>query len=194
MDRYKLAGALTGFGIEWSVRHLQAKRPRPIIQGVNGLVILSRSKKLVVGGLPLYYSGRINQGDAMQRREEWSAIVKVWGVIVLCVMAGVFLLFGNIFAETFQWDRNTESDMKDYQVFACFTPNCVLVKSATTLQSGAVLQPAIGTIPSYTIALTGKEGTIGVLARDLSLNESALSVLPFDSKGPVSPVNPRLVP
>jgi len=131
----------------------------------------------------------------MQRRGEWVGILKVWATIVLCMGIGIFLLFGNVFAETLNWDRNTEPDMKDYQVYACFTPSCVLIKSASTLQPGNVLQSAVGAVPAYTITLTGKEGFIGVVARDQSLNESALSVLlPFDEKAPLAPVNPRLVP
>jgi hypothetical protein len=107
----------------------------------------------------------------------------------------VALLWVNVAsAETFQWDRNAEPDMKDYQVYACFTPSCVLIKSASTLQPGTVAQPAAGTIPSYSINLAGKEGSIGVLARDLTLNESALSVIPFDKFAPLAPANPRIGP
>jgi hypothetical protein len=110
----------------------------------------------------------------------------------LCVIASFFVAYAR--AETLQWDRNTETDMKDYQVYACFTPSCVLIKSAATLQPGTVVQPVSGVIPSYTINLSGKEGSVGVLARDLSLNESALSALPFDKSAPVGPVNLRLAP
>jgi ABC-type iron transport system FetAB permease component len=95
-------------------------------------------------------------------------------------------------AATLEWDRNTESDMKDYQVWACFTANCVVIKSAATLQPGTVLQPAVGVTPSYVLNIVGLEGNVAVSARDLSLNESALSVpAPFDAKGPGAPVAPR---
>jgi hypothetical protein len=95
-------------------------------------------------------------------------------------------------AATLEWDRNAETDMKDYQVWACFTKDCVVIKSASTLQPGTVVQPPVGTVPSYVIDLTGLEGNVAVSARDLSLNESGLSVpAPFDAKAPGVPVAPR---
>ncbi|HMU54858.1 MAG TPA: hypothetical protein PKA61_07620 [Nitrospira sp.] len=91
------------------------------------------------------------------------------------------------------WDRNSEPDMKDYQVYACFTPNCVLIKSPSMLQPGTVLQPAAGVSPQYVLDIVGKEGAAAVTARDQSLNESPLSVpVPFDQKAPPAPLNPRL--
>ncbi len=108
---------------------------------------------------------------------------------------GIIVWFGfglSAEAADLVWDRNGESDMKDYQVWACFTPNCVVTKSATTLQ-GTVPQPAVGAIPKFTIDLTNKEGAMAVSARDQSTNESGLSVsVPFDVKAPAVPVNPRL--
>jgi hypothetical protein len=104
----------------------------------------------------------------------------------------LFGLVGLVHAATLEWDRNTETDMKDYQVWACFTANCVVIKSAATLQPGAVVQPAVGVIPSYILNITGLEGSVAISARDLSLNESALSVpVPFDAKAPGVPVAPR---
>lgn len=113
------------------------------------------------------------------------------------LLIGFFLLvpiMGTAYAESLQWVRNSEPDMKDYQVYACFTPSCVLIKSGSTLQPGNVSQPAAGVVPSFIMNLAGKEGSIGVLARDLSLNESALSVIPFDKTPPLSPANPQIVP
>jgi len=98
-------------------------------------------------------------------------------------------------AATLTWDRNGESDLKDYQVWACFTPACVIVKSASTLQPVTVVQTASGVKPSVVLDLAGKEGAVAVSARDLSLNESGLSVaVPFDFKAPVAPTNPQLTP
>lgn len=95
-------------------------------------------------------------------------------------------------AATLTWDRNADTDMQDYQVWACFTPNCVVVKSATTLQPGTVVQPAAGIRPSYVIDIDGREGAVAVSARDRSLNETGLSVpLPFDRVPPTTPVNLR---
>ena len=94
-------------------------------------------------------------------------------------------------AATLTWDRNVEADLKDYHVYACFTAGCTIVPSATTLQ-GSVLQPAVGVVPSFVIDVTGKEGKVAVSARDLTLNESGLSVqVPFDAKAPGAPVSPR---
>lgn len=95
-------------------------------------------------------------------------------------------------AATLTWDRNAETDMQDYQVWACFTPSCVVVKSAATLQPGTVVQPATGVNPQYVIDLAGREGSIAISARDRSLNESGLSVaVPFDQRPPANPANPR---
>lgn len=95
-------------------------------------------------------------------------------------------------AATLTWDRNSETDMQDYQVWACFTPSCVVVKSAATLQPGTVVQPAAGVNPQYVIDLAGREGSIAISARDRSLNESGLSVaVPFDQRPPANPANPR---
>jgi hypothetical protein len=89
------------------------------------------------------------------------------------------------------WDRNAEADMKDYQIWACFTPSCVVIKNAASLQ-GTVPQTASGVIPTWPIP-AGQEGSVAVSARDQSLNESGLSVpVPFDVKAPGVPVNPHL--
>jgi len=94
-------------------------------------------------------------------------------------------------AATLTWDRNAESDMKDYQVWACFTPSCVVAKTPGMLQPGTVLQPATGTKPQYILDIAGKEGAAAISARDQSLNESGLSVpVPFDQKAPAIPLNP----
>lgn len=98
------------------------------------------------------------------------------------------LVAGQVSAATLEWDRNTEPDMKDYAVWACFTPSCVVIKSATTLQPGLVSQTVSGVKPTYQLAIEGKEGAVAVSARDQSLNESGLSVpLPFDARAPQTP-------
>lgn len=112
------------------------------------------------------------------------------GLMALVLALGCAVL-AEVEAATLTWDRNTETDMQDYQVWACFTPNCVVVKSAATLQPGAVVQPATGN-PSYVIDTAGREGSVAVSARDRSLNESGLSVaVPFDQRPPANPANPR---
>lgn len=96
-------------------------------------------------------------------------------------------------ASVLEWDRNSETDLKDYQVWICLTQNCVVIKSASTLQPTTVPQTAVGLKPTFTIDLSGKEGSAAVTARDGSLNESELSVqVPFDFKAPSIPQNPHL--
>ena len=110
--------------------------------------------------------------------------MKAW-LMVLAILA----LAVTAQAQTLTWDRNSEPDMKDYQVWACFTPSCVVIKSASTLQPGTVPQTAPGVKPVYVLDLTGKEGALAVSARDTSNNESALSVpVPFDKVTPQPPV------
>jgi hypothetical protein len=95
-------------------------------------------------------------------------------------------------AATLTWDRNTEADMKDYAVYACFVKNCTVVQGVLSLQTGFVPQPIAGVIPTYTLNLVGKEGAVAVSARDLTGNESTLSVqVPFDDKAPSAPINPH---
>lgn len=94
-------------------------------------------------------------------------------------------------AATLEWDRNGEPDMKDYAIYACFTPSCVLVKSPSTLQPGFVAQPVAGVKPQFVLDIVNKEGFVAISARDQSLNESGLSVaVPFDQKAPAIPLNP----
>lgn len=92
-------------------------------------------------------------------------------------------------AQTLSWDKNSEPDMKDYGVYMCFTPGCVVSKTPAMLQ-GFVTHPTT----SFPMPLA-KEGTAGVTARDTASNESPLSVpLPFDLLAPKTPVNPRQLP
>lgn len=94
-------------------------------------------------------------------------------------------------AATLEWDRNSEVDMQDYQVWACFTANCVVTKAPAMLQPGTVPQPVVGVKPTAVLDIAGKEGAVAVSARDTSLNESGLSVSrPFDQKPPATPPQP----
>lgn len=109
-------------------------------------------------------------------------------LLLLCLLCA-----GSAEAATLEWTRNSETDMQDYQIWACFMPSCVVVKSPTTLQPGTVVQPAAGVKPSYVIDIAGREGAVAVSARDRSGNESGLSVsVPFDQVAPSIPVSPIL--
>lgn len=114
--------------------------------------------------------------------------------IVLPVMVLVFLIvffIGKAHALTLQWDRNVESDVKDYGVYACFVKGCAVVKSTATLQT-FVGQSVVGSFPIWPLP-PGIEGAVSVTARDTSLNESGLSVsVFFDAAAPSIPVNPVL--
>lgn len=115
--------------------------------------------------------------------------------LVLTSLSFMLCLTSPSLAATLEWDRNAEPDMKEYQIWACFTPSCVLVKSASTLQPGTITQPAVGVTPRYVIDLVGMEGSLAVSARDLAMNESGLSVpVNFDQRAPTVPSNPRLTP
>lgn len=109
----------------------------------------------------------------------------------LCVITsvlGLLALNTPALASTLEWERNLEIDMKDYQVWVCTTPSCVVTKSPSTLQPGTITQTAPGIRPQVIIDLTGKEGAVAVSARDQSLNESGLSVsVPFDQRPPLTP-------
>lgn len=92
---------------------------------------------------------------------------------------------------TLTWDRNTEADMKDYHVYGCFTHGCAVQKIPAQL-IGTVNQTATGTLPIFVVDLVNKEGAVAVSARDLTLNESGISVsVPFDVKSPTVPGGPR---
>lgn len=82
------------------------------------------------------------------------------------------------FALTLSWDANPESDMKEYQVYACWTPGCVIQKTKAfqvTVPSGIVPHPTTaGAIVKWPIP-AGKSGALAVTAIDQSGNESPLS-------------------
>lgn len=112
---------------------------------------------------------------------------------IVRLLSLLVVLSGTAQAAVLEWDRNSEPDMLDYQVWMCFTPSCVVVKAPAMLQPGTVAQPAAGVNPSVVIDLAGREGAVAISARDRALNESGLSVaVPFDRSAPLVPVNPRL--
>ena len=112
----------------------------------------------------------------------------------LTIATAIALAVTLAYSATLQWDRNTEADMKEYEVYTC-TPNpTCTVAQVLASRVGVVAQPAVGVIPSFPIQ-AGTEGKIAVSASDTAGNKSGLSVsIPFDAKGPVAPLNPRLVP
>ena len=116
----------------------------------------------------------------------------LFGKTLLGSLAVLLSFVGLAQAETMSWDRNTEADMKDYQVYGCEVAGCVVAKTPAMLK-GTILQPAVGAKPSLALTLAGTEGNVAVTSRDLSLNESGLSVsVPFDKRAPQVPVNPTL--
>lgn len=92
-----------------------------------------------------------------------------------------------------EWDRNTEADLRDYVVYACFTPGCTVQRTAAMQQPGRIVQSPVGVKPTATIDLAGREGSVAVTANDTGGNESGLSVsVPFDQLAPAVPRNPVL--
>ena len=87
----------------------------------------------------------------------------------------------------FIWDRNVETDVDHYNVFACST-SAVCVPNTNI---GTVLQPPVGTSPTFAIP-PNTQGRAAVTAVDLVGNESGLSnVLSFDKQPPGNPLNLR---
>ena len=114
---------------------------------------------------------------------------------LLMMGLGLTLLMGTAHAATLTWDRNSEPDLQDYRLWACFTPGCVVVQSTAMLQPGAILQSDVGVRLSVVLEWATREGAVAVSARDRSGNESGLSVaLPFDYRAPAVPQLPRLTP
>lgn len=128
----------------------------------------------------------------MKHRNQFACLVV--GVIIVGLCLSGMLTIPTAEAATLTWDRNAEPDMQDYQVWACETVNCVVIKSQANLKA-TVPQSATGTAPRWVLPATLLEGSIAVSARDQSLNESGLSVpVPFDQRPPAVPSNPRLTP
>jgi len=88
---------------------------------------------------------------------------------------------------TFEWDRNVETDMGVYKVFACSTSASCVPGTGPTDQIGIdISQPAVGVKPSMPIPVN-TEGRAGVIAIDLVGNRSGLSnLVPFDRKAPAA--------
>lgn len=79
-------------------------------------------------------------------------------------------------ALTLEWDRNVEPDMKEYQIYACWTAGCTVQKNlACKVTSAVIPQTVAGVKPSWAIPI-GKSGAIAVTALDLSGNESPISL------------------
>lgn len=95
---------------------------------------------------------------------------------------------------TLEWDRNTESDMKEYRVWICSTPGCIVQRTGNTVYA-VVAQPAVGVKPSAVLPLNF-QGSVAVDAGDLSGNRSPLSARldVLDTQAPVAPTGLILVP
>lgn len=103
------------------------------------------------------------------------------------LLVGCFLLISSqAFALTAEWNRNSETDMKEYHMYMCETANCTVSKTPALIK-GTVPQPAVGVVPSWPIP-AGKSGSLAVTALDTSGNESPLSnVIFFDQTPPATP-------
>lgn len=92
----------------------------------------------------------------------------------IVVMTLICLLFASTaVAGTLTWNRNTESDMKDYQVYRCATLNPCTKAAGVVL--GTVLQTPSGPTVSFPVAASVVDGFAMVTARDQANNESVES-------------------
>lgn len=114
-------------------------------------------------------------------------------ILVFCAVLAVCLSAVDGFALTLEWDRNTESDMDHYEVFACSTSaTCVPGTAIVDKLTADVPQSAIGLSPSVVIP-QGRQGRVGVIAVDTVGNRSPLSnIVSFtDATPPGAPANVR---
>jgi hypothetical protein len=82
--------------------------------------------------------------------------------VLLAVAIGLAVLLSSVAsAKDLVWDRNTESDMQDYQVWGCQTANCVVIKTQANLLA-TVPQVAVGTTPKWTLPSTMTQGSLAV--------------------------------
>lgn len=103
------------------------------------------------------------------------------------LLVGFFLLISTqAFALTAEWNRNAESDMKEYRMYLCEGLACTVQKVPGQLV-GTIPQVAASVIPQWVMP-DGKIGAISVTAVDTSGNESPLSnVVTFDTLTPGAP-------
>lgn len=73
---------------------------------------------------------------------------------------------------TFSWDRNTESNMADYVVYACWTKDCTNLTAI-----GTVRHPVVDRGPEFQVYIVGKVGAFAVTARNTAGRESKFSNL-----------------
>lgn len=107
--------------------------------------------------------------------------MKTWLVVVM------LLVSTPAFAINLEWNRNSEADMRDYNVYVCQVAGCT-VQPIASAKVGTVVQPAVGVIPKFTLAPTFTVGAVAVTAVDTSGNESALSnTVFFDVAPPGAP-------
>lgn len=105
----------------------------------------------------------------------------------LSILTGLFLLISSqAFALTAEWNRNVETDMKEYAMYLCEGATCTPLKTAA-MKVATIPQPTVGIVPTWKMP-DGKVGAIAVTAIDQSGNESVLSnVVRFDTATPGTP-------
>lgn len=105
----------------------------------------------------------------------------------LSILTGLFLLISSqAFALTAEWIRNTEADMREYNMYLCEGLTCTPTRVAA-MKVATIPQPLVGAVPSWRMP-DNKVGAIAVSAIDQSGNESPLSnVVRFDTVTPGAP-------
>lgn len=90
-------------------------------------------------------------------------------------------------AETLEWSRNKEADVKEYHIYACYISGCPVSKNSAFI-IGVVIQPASTRVrPTFNLPID-KVGTAAVTAVDLMGNESDISnTVSFNTFDPAAP-------
>lgn len=112
-------------------------------------------------------------------------------LLTLCVITGLLLATTVSFAATLEWNRNSESDMKQYNVYICRVAGCVSSDVGQTWV-GVVSQPVVGLKPFFVLP-DNVIGAVAVTAENVSGQKSGPSVsLPFTTVPVVIPVTPSI--
>jgi len=109
--------------------------------------------------------------------------------LVLSFVFVLTLVTPALSATLFEWDRNVESDVEHYEMYACSTSStCVPGTSPVDRLGADIAQSAVGVKPTMAFP-PGKVGRAAVLAVDLVGNKSGLSnIVPFaDAQAPANP-------
>lgn len=114
--------------------------------------------------------------------------------LMLAIMLTVAFFATTAFATTsvtFQWDRNTETDMSGYRLYQTTTSGVYVYGTGSANYKGNLAQPAVGVVPTYTLSAIPDGSYCWVAtAYDTGSNESGPSneiCRTLDSVAPSAP-------